>query len=221
MTLLVWEFTHCRTIASDELSFVSSIIHYVLAKGGGSNTLIKGMGSFERFPISSITPESMYFVNKLHVLFNKVLHSVVDGCCLHCETYKLSWRTPPKKKKKNKIFIKLQIWLLFFFSKNREDGTCHKASYCGRDHRTNHFLWKGGHPPLPSPPLPSPCSPPQNLFLSPGLNIAAQSKSAACPANLRISPKKEKKFKKKIVLSLLSQIVTCSTHSKEKENVDK
>jgi hypothetical protein len=136
----------------------------------------------------------------------------MDGCCLHCETYKLSWRTP--KKKKNNILSNSKFGFCFFLSKNRDDGTCHKA-YCGWDHRTNHFLWKGwsarggGGPP-----------PPQNLFLSPGLNIAYSIQKPTLPCQFEDLPQKKKK-KENRFLSLLSQIVTCSTHSKEKENVDK
>jgi len=47
----------------------------------------------------------------------------------------------------------------------------------------------------PSPPTK------KSLFLSPGLNIATQSKSPPCPANLRISPP-PKKGKKKNVFCL-------------------
>lgn len=148
----------------------------------------------------------MFFVNKLHVLFNKFF--AFGGMDVAYIVKLMSWvdEPPQKKPKKKTKFYQSPNLAFVFFSKNREDdGTCHKA-YCGWDHRTNDFLWKGGplHPPKKKP---LPFSWPQHSY-------SIQKSTLPCQFEDLPPPKKRKK--ENCFLSLLSQIVTCSTHSKEK-----
>jgi hypothetical protein len=93
---------------------------------------------------------------------------------------------PPPQKKKTKFYQTPNLAFVFF-SKNREDGTCHKAYIVGGTIGQIISYGRVASPHLLSPPK-------KTLFLvSWPQHKLLNAKSPPCPANLRISPQKKEK----------------------------